>query len=403
MTALSFTILNAVLLLAFRIPTEERALAALTLPPAGSAGPTRLVVIGAGPVGLAAAIEARLAGLDVVVVDPRRDAIDKACGEGLMPGALPLLERLGVRVGGHPLAGITYRQGARSVVHRFAGAGGRGVRRTELQSALAARADALGAERVTATVTTVEQTVNGVELGLRVGATVLSHLADGTAVRTDPPAVLHADYVLACDGLHSPTARILGLTLPNERGGGAFGRYGIREHYAMPPWGDTVEVYWGADAEFYVTPVDDSTVGVAMLGARGIEFEEALAGIPELADRLRGALVASTRRGAGPFRQRTRARTAGRVLLVGDAAGYVDAITGEGLRLGFAQAGAAVRCVAAGRPRDYEREWRAATRDFRVLTSALVALASGPLRGMIVPLAERLPRVFGAVVERLAR
>ena len=60
-------------------------------------------------------------------------------------------------------------------------------------------------------------------------------------------------------------------------------------------------------------------------------------------------------RGAGPLRQRSRRRVAGRVLLVGDAAGYVDALTGEGIALGLAQARAAVAAVAAGRPRRYER------------------------------------------------
>ena len=55
-----------------------------------------VLVVGGGPVGLAAAIEARLAGLSVVVVEPRVGAIDKACGEGLMPGTLTALARVGV-------------------------------------------------------------------------------------------------------------------------------------------------------------------------------------------------------------------------------------------------------------------------------------------------------------------
>ena len=54
---------------------------------------TDVLVVGGGPVGLAAAVEARLAGWDVVVVEPREGTVDKACGEGLMPGALGLLRR----------------------------------------------------------------------------------------------------------------------------------------------------------------------------------------------------------------------------------------------------------------------------------------------------------------------
>ena len=55
-----------------------------------------VLVAGGGPVGLAVAIEARLAGLRTVVVEPRATPIDKACGEGLMPGAVADLAALGV-------------------------------------------------------------------------------------------------------------------------------------------------------------------------------------------------------------------------------------------------------------------------------------------------------------------
>ena len=67
---------------------------------------TDVLVVGGGPVGLAAAIEARLAGLSALVLEPRPGPVDKACGEGLMPGALGSLHRLGVDPAGHPLAGL---------------------------------------------------------------------------------------------------------------------------------------------------------------------------------------------------------------------------------------------------------------------------------------------------------
>ena len=71
-----------------------------------------LLIIGGGPVGLAAAIEGRLAGLSVIVVEPRATPVDKACGEGLMPGAVAALARLGVDPQGHTLTGIRYLRGA---------------------------------------------------------------------------------------------------------------------------------------------------------------------------------------------------------------------------------------------------------------------------------------------------
>jgi flavin-dependent dehydrogenase len=336
-----------------------------------------VAIVGGGPVGLAASIEARLAGLRAVVIEQRGGAIDKACGEGLMPGALPVLGRLGIDPAGMPIRGITYHQGSRAVTHRFEGAPGRGVRRTTLHDALSRRADELGVVRRTAKVDALDQQADEVSVG-------------GIAAR----------YVLACDGLHSTLARLTGLARPAPR---RRRRYGIRQHYAMAPWSDTVEVYYGRHAEIYVTPVADDEVGVAMLGAQHTDFEAALADIPELAARLHGVSPASSVRGAGPFRQRTRARTAGRVLLVGDASGYVDAITGEGLRLGFAQATAAVGCIRDDDPQRYEREWSSITRDFRFTTSALVGVATSPLRRAIVPLSAALPGRFAAVVESLAR
>jgi flavin-dependent dehydrogenase len=337
-----------------------------------------VAVIGGGPVGLAAAIEARLAGLSVILLEQREGVIDKACGEGLMPGALPLLERLGVYPRGFPLRGISYRQGGRVVTHRFATGEALGVRRLALWTALSERADAVGVVRQTGKVERI-----------RVG---------DTAVSVD--AGFDARYLLACDGLHSTVARLLGMTRPAPA---RRRRFGVRQHYLVTPWSDNIEIYYGQRSEIYVTPVSDSEVGLSMLAPQHTDFDEAIAAIPELAARIAGAANSSARRGAGPFRQRTKARTSGRVLLVGDASGYVDAITGEGLRLGFAQAREAVRCVAADRPADYERAWKTTTRDFRVLTSGLVFAATSPARCGIVPLAALLPGVFGAVVERLAR
>lgn len=94
----------------------------------------------------------------------------------------------------------------------------------------------------------------------------------------------------------------------------------------------------------------------------------------------------------------------GRVLFVGDAAGYVDALTGEGLTLAVAAAGEAVRCVRAGRPQEYERAWRELSRAYRVLTSGLLWARGRPaLAGRVVPLAARLPGVFTGAVNLLAR
>lgn len=332
-----------------------------------------VIVVGGGPVGLATAIEARLAGLTAIVLEPREGPVDKACGEGLMPGALPLLHRLGVAPVGAPLRGVSYRTRTRTVDHRFETGPGLGVRRTTLHAALEARARAAGV--------VIEHTraddVRQDEWGVTAGG-------------------MRASWLFACDGLHSPTRRALGLERPVPARGR---RFGIRQHYEIAPWNDLIEVHWTRGAEVYVTPLGLSLVGVAVLGAPGTDYEAVVG--ETLGARLQDARPVGDRRGAGPFRQRSTRVQHGRVLLVGDASGYVDAITGEGLRLGFEQARAAIAAVTGGA--GYEQEWRRVTRPFRVLTSGLVRAASSPLRGGIVPLAARAPRLYGAVVERLAR
>jgi flavin-dependent dehydrogenase len=334
-----------------------------------------VVVVGGGPVGLAASIEARMAGLSVALIEPREGAIDKACGEGLMPGAVPLLARLGVDPPGMPLRGVSYRSGSRRADHLFRTGTGRGVRRTTLHAALAARAAALHVQRITGRVDSLEQDADGVTIhGLR------------------------AAHVLAADGLHSTVRRLVGLERSAPR---ARRRFGITRHFEVEPWGDLIEIHWASKAEVYITPLEPRLVGVSILGAPRTDFDQTIASIPALADRIAGLASVTGLKGAGPFRRRAARPSAGRVLLVGDSSGYVDAITGEGLRLGFDQARLAVEHILGGE--QYDAAWKRCTRDFRVLTSRLVLAATSPLRGGIVPLAQRMPGFYGSVVEKLAR
>lgn len=109
-------------------------------------------------------------------------------------------------------------------------------------------------------------------------------------------------------------------------------------------------------------------------------------------------------RAAGPLRHRVPTRAAGRVLLFADAAGYIDALTGEGMELAFGVAELAGDCVVGERPEDYDREWRRTTRRYRALTAGLLhASTHTRLRAGIVPAAQTVPCVFGKLVNVLAR
>lgn len=96
-----------------------------------------------------------------------------------------------------------------------------------------------------------------------------------------------------------------------------------------------------------------------------------------LGARLTGARPSSEPRGGGPFAQRVSRRYAGRIGLVGDAAGYLDPLSGEGISLGFRTARALIDVVAAGKSlRAYEAAYRAASRLYYVMTRLLLLLAA---------------------------
>jgi flavin-dependent dehydrogenase len=362
-----------------------------------------LLVIGGGPAGLATAIRARLAGLSVRVLERSRAPIDKACGEGLMPDAVMRLGELGVELVPaecRRFRGIRYLDGEVVAEGLFPRAGGLGVRRLHLHQALARRAAELGVELcwgVAATGLAPAAAGAGTGPGPAgagagpAGTTVLGAFTDRAGLE-----MAAARWVVGADGLHSRVRRWAGLAGRPAR----LRRFGVRRHFACRPWSDMVEVYWGPRCEAYVTPVGSEEVGVALLwsalpgvsrqataatdlagvpaiseepmagaAAEGkVSFDRLLAHFPALAARLAGARPASRDRGAGPLLQRAGAICRGNVALVGDASGYVDAITGEGLAVAFHQAAALVealrpperssvaeRCSVAERPSEAER------------------------------------------------
>ncbi|HUV48151.1 MAG TPA: NAD(P)/FAD-dependent oxidoreductase [Actinomycetes bacterium] len=342
-----------------------------------------VVVVGGGPVGMYAAIAAAMKELSVTVIEKRPGPVDKACGEGLMPSALAALDEIGVDPSGVDFRGIRYLDagGARQVHASLGMRPGRGVRRTTLMTALEVRAAQLAIPVVRDRVESVDQSAGVVSVAAASGAE------------------FEADVVLACDGLGSTTRDRLGLDVPHAQPA----RFGLRQHYEVSPWSDDVEVYWGRDEEAYVTPVAPDLVGVAVLGPRGGPLEARLQGFPALVERLRDAVAVGPVLGAGPLRRQARRPLRDRVLLVGDAAGYVDALTGEGLAVGFASARAAVAAVVTGDREQYSRDWRRVTRRFRWSTEVLLRTTQrqGPRRAML-PLADTVPSVFREAVRQLA-
>jgi flavin-dependent dehydrogenase len=326
-----------------------------------------LLVVGGGPAGLAVAIRARLAGLSVTLVERMRPPIDRACGEGMLPDTAAALDELGVVVdesGRAPLHGIRYLSDGVVAEGRFPGRPAWGVRRTALHAALVQRAGELGAE-------------------LRWGTAAEALSADGVRAGTE---LLDARILVGADGRDSMMRRWAGLEATSEPPD----RHGVRRHFALAPWSDLVEVYWGNEAEAYVTPVGPGQVCVAMLwSGAAARFEVLLPSFPELEARLAGAPASSKDRGATHLGSRARDVVQGRVALVGDAAGGVDPITGEGVSLALREARALVDAVVAGDLASYARAQRRIARVPRLIGRTLLLLQGRPQlrRGVIAGLA----------------
>jgi flavin-dependent dehydrogenase len=338
---------------------------------------TQVVIVGGGPAGLAVALELHRQGYQALVVDRGQPPIDKACGEGLMPDGVQALGRLGVKLEQGqfaPLKGIRYIEGNVSAEAQFPRSPGAGIRRTVLHQAMVDRASEVG-------------------LQTRWGVTVRG--LDKEGVDTDQGR-LRASWVVGADGLHSRVRRWVGLTGRKAR----FRRYGVRRHYALEPWTDLVEVYWADRCEAYVTPISRQEVGVAFLwGDQKGDFDTLLTRFPRLERRLKGASSTGGDRGAALLEQRTQAVHRDRVALVGDAAGYRDAITGEGLSMAFHQARALAAAIGQGELASYGRAARELSSVPFLLIRILLEVERRPrLRRRLIGALAKEPRLFARLL-----
>ncbi|MBV8535960.1 MAG: FAD-dependent monooxygenase [Alphaproteobacteria bacterium] len=338
---------------------------------------TDVFVIGGGPAGLAAALAARRAGLGVVVADRSHPPIDKACGEGLMPDGIVALRRLGLDtkgLPGLPFRGIRFIDGDRMAAARFLHGHGLGIRRPDLHQCLVDSARARGVVMAWRTV------VAGIE---------------PTGVRLDDRTI-RCRWIIGADGVQSRVRQWAGL----DRVWNGARRVGLRRRYRVAPWTDFVEVHWGQECQAYVTPVAPDEVCVTIVGSlHGRFLADGPARFPALARRLADAPAVSPARGAITVSSKLPAVASGRVALIGDASGSVDAVTGEGLALAFQQAEALGAALAADNLAPYSaRHRRLAWRPRLMAHGMLFIGAREKLRGWTIEKLARHPRLFESLL-----
>ena len=204
--------------------------------------------------------------------------------------------------------------------------------------------------------------------------------------------VVRPRWIAGADGGHSSVRRWAGLEqFRRERR-----RFGFRRHYAVAPWNERMEISWGDGCQFYVTPVSDREVCVVVMSRDShLRLNDALPQFPRLAARLLGAVPVTEERGALSSTCRLRRVTRGRVALIGDASGRVDAITGDGLCLAFRQAAALARALAAGDMRLYEAEHRTLSRRPMFMADFMLTLERrAPIQGRALRALASRPALF---------
>ena len=293
-----------------------------------------VVICGAGPAGAVAATVLARAGARVLVLDRARFPREKLCGDTLNPGALAVLIRLGLdgaAAGSLELDGmiVTGGSGVR-VEGRYDGLHGRALARRELDAALASAAAAAGAgmeERVL-----VQEPIVDASGGTPVVRGVVIHGRAGGSIRVP------ASIVIAADGRYSRVARALGLSkcAPRPRRW-AIGGY-FQDVGEMTSFG---EMHVRAGHYIGVAPLPGGLTNACVVTPQpsGRSMNEllmsALRSDPLLHDRFARARMVGDAICLGPLAVDCNCAGMPGLLLAGDAAGFVDPMTGDGLRFAF--------------------------------------------------------------------
>jgi menaquinone-9 beta-reductase len=293
---------------------------------------TEIVVVGGGPAGSAAAAKLARAGRQVIIVDKAEFPRDKCCGDGLTTLALRELEALALDPRAVPTWQVVTEVCLRSPSGRevdlaLPGDGTFAVTapRRELDAALIDVAVAAGA-------------------AARLGTALrdVDPHPDRVDVQLDDGTTISARYVIAADGMWSPTRRLLGLAESGYRGEWhAFRQYASG---VTGPAGERLYVWFEPDllpGYAWSFPLPDKRVNLGFGVLRSGSLDGGalkslwvdLLDRPHIAAALGDTIELEDRHAAWPIPAAIDEAVLahGRVLFVGDAARASDVLTGEGI------------------------------------------------------------------------
>jgi menaquinone-9 beta-reductase len=334
-----------------------------------------VLVAGAGPAGSALAAALARSGARVVLAETAHHPRPKACAEYASPRIVEELARLGLPAAAWqpdavPLLGMDIVVGSRRARMRYADAHGArhawGVDRCRFDALLATHAAESGAELLEGTRLVSLAAEGGRVIGARLRGT------DGRERR------IGADLVVGADGVRSTVARLVGVERPVRFPR----RLGLVAHHAgSDALTDHGEMHVGSGYYVGLAPMPGGELNVGMAlpmrpaGPAAARFDAAIAGLPAVAARLAGRPRLTPLRGASPIGHRVSDVAGPGWLLVGDAAGFVDPFTGEGIYRALRSARAAA--AAIGAEEDTALAYRRARRAALSAKSALGWLVQG--------------------------
>jgi flavin-dependent dehydrogenase len=366
-----------------------------------------VLIVGAGPAGAVAATILARSGVRVQLLDRARFPRAKLCGDSVNPGTVALLGRLGLGgvlgATGLPIDGMILTGPAGvSVTARYPdGRQGRTLVRRELDWSLLQQALAAGA---------------AFDPGTPVRRALTDPRRGVVGVCVDGGRSIRARVVIAADGRRSTLAFELGVARhPSRPRRWAVGAYFAGARPAAHPSSASSfgEMHFGRTGYVGVAPLPDGLTNACLVTgqppASAIRNPEALLRgeldrIPTLRDRFAGARLAGRPVVLGPLAVDVADPGIDGLLLAGDAAGFIDPMTGDGLRFavrgGELAAQAALRALERGwsgvhaelagaRRRDFAAKWRF-NRTLRALVSSSAAIRASEAIASVAPPALRL-------------